>query len=85
MWRMAELIEHNPRAARRDLEEVAVVESPDLLIILKGYPVHEWAWNLAWCAQANFLLDRIDWQRPAPVKKLPEEELPSLMDYLQML
>ncbi len=84
MWRLKELIEHNPKQARRDLEEVTGSESPGPVSLSTSTP-REWPHLIAWCPQMNFLLDRIDWERKAPVKKLPEEELPCLMDYLQML
>jgi hypothetical protein len=85
MWRLKELIEHNPKQARRDLEQVATVESPDLLSTWAECPIREWAVQITSSAQMEMLLSRIDWERKAPVKKLPEEELPCLMDYLQRL
>jgi hypothetical protein len=79
------LIESNPKQARRDMEEISPPDSPSLSNILTQFEPAEWAVQIMSSPQMTMLLNRIDWQETSPVKEQSVEELPSLMDILQML
>ena len=80
-----ELISANPKQAERDMDENCVSQCPDLCNIRAECPTKEWAYQISQCAQMSFLLARIDWQKDNPPRRLPEDDLPSFMDILQMI
>ena len=83
---MSQLIQDNPSKARKDLESMGGPSySPDLSNIAVGSPSQEWAVQIAQSDQMAMLLAQIDWQKDNPPRELSEENLPSLMDILQML
>jgi len=82
---LVSLIQSDPKQARRDIREVSVPDSPGLSFLLSEFEPPEWAVQIMLSPQMTMLLHRIDWQRISPVQERPEEELPSLMDILQML
>ena len=80
------LIQENPKRARRELEAMGGPSpSPDLSHIAVGSPVQEWAPQIAQLDRMAMLLGQIDWQKDNPPRELSDENLPSLMDILQML
>ena len=80
------LIEENPKRARQDLEAMGGPSgAPDLSNIAVGSPTQEWAVQIAQSDQMAMLLAQIDWQKDNPPRELSDENLPSLMDILQML
>lgn len=78
-------IKANPKQAQQDMETMSTSENPDISNIRAQYPTPEWAVQLSQCDQMGMLLGRIDWQKENPVQKSNGEELPNLMDFLQML
>ena len=80
------LIQQDPKQSRRDLEAMGGVSSnPELSAIPVGCPSSEWAPQILQLDQTAMLLAQIDWQKDNPPRELSEENLPSLMDILQML
>ena len=80
------LIEENPKRARQDLEAMGGPSgAPDLSSIAVGSPPQEWAVQITQSDQMGMLLAQIDWQKDNPPRELSDENLPSLMDILQML
>ena len=82
---LVSLIEANPKQARRDLETVSPEDSPGLSNIRVEFQPSEWATQIMLSPQMAMLLNRIDWPQTNPVKERSAEELPNLMDILQML
>jgi hypothetical protein len=80
------LIQANPKQAERELEAMGGLScGPDLSHIAVGSPVQEWAVQIAQLVEMGMLLGQIDWQKDNPPRGLSDENLPSLMDILQML
>jgi hypothetical protein len=82
-----ELISANPKQARWYLEAMGGPSgyAPELASIPVGSPIKHWAPQILQVDLAEMLLNRIDWQRDNPPRKLSEDNLPSFMDILQML
>ena len=75
-----------PKQSKRELEAMGGVSSnPELSAIPVGSPSQEWAPLLLQLDQMAMLLAQIDWQKDNPPQELSDENLPSLMDVLQML
>lgn len=83
--RLHELISTNPAQAKRDLQMMESTEIPALLPMLRGTPSKHWAVNIALSDQTTMLLGEIDWQKICPVQELSEEDLPILLDYLELI
>ncbi len=74
------LVKSDPQKARRAVE---YFDQPDLLSVLT---MNECANTVSDCDGMNFLLNEIDWERDNPPRKLNgDEELPSLMEILEMI
>ena len=58
---------------------------PDLSDIPVEYPIHQWAALILQLDRMGMLLSQIDFQKDNPPRELSDENLPSLMDVLQML
>lgn len=81
-----QLIQQDPKKAQRELEAMSGQScNPELSAIPVGCPPQEWAPQVLQLDQMGMLLAQIDWQRDNPPKELSDENLPSLMDILQML
>jgi hypothetical protein len=83
---MEELISSSPTRARQTVEQLCDPRiNPDLCNIQAASPTQEWAVQISQCDQMGMLLGRINWQKENPPQKLSDENLPSLMEILQML
>ena len=81
-------IQANPQRSRREIEAMGSTSeesNPDLSSIPVGCPPHQWAAQILQLDQMGMLLDQIDWQKDNPPREMSDENLPSLMDVLQML
>ena len=67
------------------MEAMAGEDNPDLSVIPVGCPPQHWAPQILQLDQMGMLLSQIDWQKDNPLRELSDENLPSLMDILQML
>jgi len=83
--RLWELVSKNPAQAKRDLQMVEHSERYSLWPMLSGTPSQHWAVNIAMSDQVSILLGEIDWGKINPVQKLSEEDLPILLDYLELI
>jgi hypothetical protein len=59
--------------------------NPELSAIPVGCQPHQWAAQILQLDQMGMLLSQIDFQKTNPPRELSDENLPSLMDVLQML
>jgi len=59
--------------------------NPDLSVIPVECSPHQWAVQILQLDDMGMLLSQIDWQKDNPPRSLSYEDLPSLMDVLQML
>jgi hypothetical protein len=79
----------NPERSREDMQAMGSTSeypNPDLSDIPVGYLPHQWAAVILQLDEMGMLLNQIDWQKDNPPRSLlPDENLPSLMDVLQML
>lgn len=70
-------------------DEIKAMGSPsgnsDLSDIPVAYPVRQWAALILQLDPMGMLLSQIEWQKDNPPHELSDENLPSLMDVLQML
>ena len=78
----------NPKRSKEEMQAMGGTSEysiPELSAIPVGYPVHQWAALILQLDEMGMLLSQIDWQKDNPPRSLPSENLPSLMDVLQML
>ena len=76
----------NPKRSRQEMEAMGSPSStPDLSVIPVGCLPKWWAAQILQLDEMAMLLSRIDWQKDNPPRSLSDENLPSLMDILQML
>jgi hypothetical protein len=74
------LVKSDPQKAKRAVE---YFDQPDLLSV---FTMNECAYTVSHCDGMNFVLNEVDWERDNPPRKLGEdEELPSLMEILEMI
>ena len=83
--RLESLIAADPKQALLDLELVSTPEYPGLYPELPWYPSHQWAFHIMLSCEMRMMLNRIDWERANPVELVQVEELPSLIDILEMI
>jgi hypothetical protein len=69
----------------RAMGETSSQPNPELSATPVGYPPHQWAAQILQLDQMGMLLSQIDWQKDNPPRELSDENLPSLMDVLEML
>ena len=69
----------------RAMGETSSQPNPELSAIPVGSQPHQWAAQILQLDQTGMLLSQIDWQKTNPPRELSDENLPSLMDILQML
>ena len=81
------LIQANPERSRRELESAGTSSGlgSDLSAIPVGCPPSQWAPQILQLDLMEMLLAQIDWQKDNAPRELSDENLPSLMDILQML
>jgi hypothetical protein len=77
---LEEEILSDPKRAREEMQAMG-----SLSAILVGCPIHHWAAQILQLDEMGMLLSQIDWQKDNPPRELSDENLPSLMDVLQML
>ena len=78
----------NPKRSREEIQAMGSTSeesNPDLASIPVEYPPHQWAAVILQLDEMGMLLSQIDWQKDNPPRSLSGENLPSLMDVLQML
>ena len=78
----------NPKRSREEIQAMGSTSeesNPDLSSIPVGYPPHQWAALILQLDEMGMLLSQIDWQKDNPPRSMSDENLPSLMDILQML
>jgi hypothetical protein len=76
----------NPERSRQEMEAMGgSSNTPDLSVIPVGYPPKWWAAQIFQLDEMAILLSQIDWQRDNPPRSLSDENLPGLMDVLQLL
>jgi hypothetical protein len=76
----------NPKRSRQEMEAMGSPSStPDLSVIPVGCQPQQWAAQILQLDEMTMLLSQIDWQKDNPPRSLSDENLPSLMDVLQML
>jgi hypothetical protein len=76
----------NPKRSKEEIQAMGSPSgNPDLSSIPGEYPIHQWAALILQLDQMGMLLSQIDWQKDNPPRELSDENLPSLMDVLQML
>ncbi len=82
-------IQANPKRAKEEIQAMGSTSeypNPDLSAIPVGCQPHQWAAQILQLDEMGMLLSQIDWQKENPPRSLPSDEnLPSLMDVLQML
>jgi hypothetical protein len=81
-------IQANPKRAKEEMQAMGSTSeypNPDLSAIPVGCPPHQWAGQILQLDEMGMLLSQIDWQKDNPPRELSDENLPSLMDVLQML
>ena len=78
----------NPKRSREEVQAMGSTSEypiPELSSIPIGCPPHQWAAQILQLDEMGMLLSQIDWQKTNPPRELSDENLPSLMDVLQML
>ena len=78
----------NPVKSREEIRAMGDTSgqpNPELSAIPVGCQPHQWAAQILQLDQMGMLLSQIDWQKDNPPRELSDENLPSLMDVLQML
>ena len=82
-------IQANPKRAKEEMQAMGSTSEypiPELSAIPVGCPPHQWAAQILQLDEMGILLSQIDWQKDNPPRSLSSDEnLPSLMDVLQML
>jgi hypothetical protein len=81
-------IQANPKRSKEEMQAMGNTSEdsdPDLSGIPVGYPIHQWAALILQLDRMGMLLSQIDWKKDNPPRELSDENLPSLMDVLQML
>jgi hypothetical protein len=84
--RINKLILANPERSAQEMEAMGTtsgVGSALSAIPVASLPQH-WAPQIMQLDEMEMLLGQIDWQKDNPPRELSEENLPSLMDILQM-
>jgi hypothetical protein len=69
----------------RAMGETSSQPNPELSAIPVGSQPQQWAAQILQLDQMGMLLSQIDWQKDNPPRELSDENLPSLMDVLEML
>jgi very-short-patch-repair endonuclease len=77
---LEEEILSDPKRAREEMQAMGSLSAN-----LVGCPIHHWAAQILQLDEMGMLLSQIDWQKDNPPRELSDENLPSLMDVLQML
>jgi hypothetical protein len=78
----------NPKRAKEEMQAMGSTSeypNPDLSAIPVGCQPQQWAAQILQLDEMTMLLSQIDWQKDNPPRSLSDENLPSLMDVLQML
>jgi hypothetical protein len=81
-------IQANPLRSKEEIQAMGSTSeesNPDLSSIPVGCPPKWWAAQILQLDEMGMLLSQIDWQKDNPPRSLSDENLPSLMDVLQML
>lgn len=79
------LIRQDPKQARKDLEMISSADSPGLSDIIALFEPEEWALQIILSPPMAMLLNRIDWQRINPVEISSPDELPGLIQILELM
>jgi hypothetical protein len=78
----------NPNRSKEEMQAMGSTSEypiPELSAIPVGCPPRQWAAQILQLDEMAMLLSQIDWQKDNPPRSLSDENLPSLMDILQML
>ena len=81
-------IQANPLRSKEEIQAMGSTSEypiPELSAIPVGCPPRQWAAQILQLDEMAMLLSQIDWQKDNPPRSLSDENLPSLMDVLQML
>ena len=81
-------IQANPKRSKEEMQAMGDTSgqpNPELSAIPVGCPPHHWAAQILQLDEMAMLLSQIDWQKDNPPRSMSDENLPSLMDILQML